>query len=241
MVLFIIVLFSLTSCSNADFNTPVEQKKSSNIAESRSEGDNDDFAQVPEAVAGAFLFCEMDESLSPNNVGCAMRTSEYTKSQDSDEMAKEHPISAKNEDDLSTLEFIEDHQKWSWAGYIKGDINDYNLTFEDFENDEFDMTDDIDFISLNFMNRGPYIIRATVNYELYGEYIEKNSGPLGMLKDFRVNIPTDATNIRIYGESKNTFTQKWTQEFEDFIESEEQLKCYKFVGGTLTRYVINRC
>ena len=238
-----IICIFLYSCAAADLNSDIKSQDSNDYQSS------EEFADIPTAVAGAFLVCMKDESLAPDNVGCAMMTSEKEKSEDSDAIADEQRVVAANKTTKENvfLEKIEGSKNWSWSGWIDGEINDFEFSFEnvDGSNDDIVATEQLmtsGEITIRIKNEAPYISRSYLHYIFEGKKNQIELGRKGLNKSATVYIPKGSTKIKLNAEVyTGLLWDRWQDIFRLELDHKKDVHCFRFKGSSLKTKYDEKC
>ncbi len=128
-----ILLFIITSCSaDKGANLAGGSSAQRNSDEAYMAEEDDDFAQVPSAVAGGiYLVCQDDPELENNTMGCAAQDKSGQKHELSDEIAETVTVVAKSYRGIETpLVKADADSKWSWLGNLEARAATYSFEFD---------------------------------------------------------------------------------------------------------------
>jgi hypothetical protein len=97
-----------------------------------TEGGDDDFAQVPTAIAGGiYLVCQDDPELENHTMGCAAQDKSGQKHELADDIAQNIDVVAKSYSGKETsLEKADADSKWSWLGNLEARAASYSFEFD---------------------------------------------------------------------------------------------------------------
>ena len=130
--LSVTAFLSIMACSSGtDYSGSSSKVNSNKDSSLEATAEDEDYADVPTAVAGAFLICKDDDSLEDgNNVGCAAVDTNEQKHESSDEFSKRVNVIAQSYIEPTTkLTRVEGHEKWSWVGKLGAPATTYRFSF----------------------------------------------------------------------------------------------------------------